>query len=257
MPGVSRQIASDMRPGGRGVSSTSRFWPVIRRLPRVFHGPIISLQVGVRSAMLAVQANGKRRTRTRDSSITTAAPLLERSRDRIEIGEDERSQLAGSAFGELRDYYDVLVIERDTGHRVEEGLAVIVECYRPATPDAAILHIVRALGHLDDVADDPACPSTGPRSRPTGSTVTRNHPLPRLARRPPDTPPRTTRSLPLPVTRSVDNRTPTYRFGRGQRCGNDFAIYRRFPRSWECVALIDQADLGRKTRRRRRSPVTR
>ena len=108
--------------------------------------------------MLAVQANGKRRTRTRDSSITTAAPLLERSRDRIEIGEDERSQLAGSAFGELRDYYDVLVIERDTGHRVEEGLAVIVECYRPATPDAAILHIVRALGHLDDVADDPALP---------------------------------------------------------------------------------------------------
>lgn len=60
--------------------------------------------------------------------------------------------------GELRDYFDVLVIERNTGHRVEEGLAVVVERYRPATPDAVILHIVRALGYLDDVADDPALP---------------------------------------------------------------------------------------------------
>lgn len=60
--------------------------------------------------------------------------------------------------GELRDYFDVLVIEGDTGHRVEEGLAVVLERYRPATPDAVILHIVRALGYLDDVADDPALP---------------------------------------------------------------------------------------------------
>jgi hypothetical protein len=60
--------------------------------------------------------------------------------------------------GELRDYFDVLVIERDTGHRVEEGLAIVIERYRPATPDAVILHIVRALGYFDDVADDPALP---------------------------------------------------------------------------------------------------
>ena len=60
--------------------------------------------------------------------------------------------------GELRDYFDVLVIEGDTGHRVEEGLAVILERYRPETPDAVVLHIVRALGYLDDVADDPALP---------------------------------------------------------------------------------------------------
>lgn len=60
--------------------------------------------------------------------------------------------------GELRDYFDVLVIERDTSHRVEGGLAAVLERYRPATADAVILHIVRALGYLDDVADDPTLP---------------------------------------------------------------------------------------------------
>ena len=60
--------------------------------------------------------------------------------------------------GELRDYFDLLVLERDTGHRVEEGLAIVIERYRPDTPEAAILHIVRALGYLDNVADDPGLP---------------------------------------------------------------------------------------------------
>jgi hypothetical protein len=60
--------------------------------------------------------------------------------------------------GELRDYFDLLVLERDAGHRVEEGLAVVIERYRPVTPEAVVLHIVRALGSLEDVADDPALP---------------------------------------------------------------------------------------------------
>jgi hypothetical protein len=60
--------------------------------------------------------------------------------------------------GELRDYFDLLVLERDTGHHVEEGLAIVIERYRPATPEATTLHIVRALGYLDDVADDPGLP---------------------------------------------------------------------------------------------------
>lgn len=62
--------------------------------------------------------------------------------------------------GELRDYFDLLVLERDAGHRVEEGLALVLERYRPVTPDAAVLHIVRAVGHLDDVGDDPGLPLT-------------------------------------------------------------------------------------------------
>lgn len=61
--------------------------------------------------------------------------------------------------GELRDYYDLLVLDRDAGHHVEEGLAVVIERYRPAAPEAALLHIVRALGYLDDVADDPGLPA--------------------------------------------------------------------------------------------------
>ncbi|MDH3399019.1 MAG: nucleotidyl transferase AbiEii/AbiGii toxin family protein [Acidimicrobiia bacterium] len=60
--------------------------------------------------------------------------------------------------GELRDYFDLLVLERDAGHRVEEGLAIVIERYRPATPEAVVLHIVRALGSMEDVADDPALP---------------------------------------------------------------------------------------------------
>ena len=60
--------------------------------------------------------------------------------------------------GELRDYFDLLILERDAGHRVEEGLALVIERYRPATPEAVVLHIVRALGYLDDVADDPGLP---------------------------------------------------------------------------------------------------
>jgi hypothetical protein len=60
--------------------------------------------------------------------------------------------------GELRDYFDLIVLERDAGRRVEEGLALFLQRYRPATPEAAVLHIVRGLGYFGDVADDPALP---------------------------------------------------------------------------------------------------
>jgi hypothetical protein len=60
--------------------------------------------------------------------------------------------------GELRDYLDLMILERDAGHRVEEGLALFINRYRPATPEAATLHIVRGLGYFGDVFDDPALP---------------------------------------------------------------------------------------------------
>ncbi|MGF1616829.1 MAG: nucleotidyl transferase AbiEii/AbiGii toxin family protein [Acidimicrobiia bacterium] len=60
--------------------------------------------------------------------------------------------------GELRDYFDLMVLEQQEGLRVEEGLSVFTERYRPATPEAAVLHIVRGLGYFDDVADDPGLP---------------------------------------------------------------------------------------------------
>ncbi len=61
--------------------------------------------------------------------------------------------------GELRDYFDLLVLEREAGIRAEEGLALVIERFRPVTPEAVILHIVRDIGYLDDVADDPALPA--------------------------------------------------------------------------------------------------
>lgn len=60
--------------------------------------------------------------------------------------------------GELRDYFDVWRLEVDAHRSVEEGLELFVQRYAPKTPDAAIAHIVRALGYLDDVADDPFLP---------------------------------------------------------------------------------------------------
>lgn len=60
--------------------------------------------------------------------------------------------------GELRDYFDLMVLEQQAGLRAEEGLSVFIERYRPVTPEAAVLHIVRGLGYFDDVADDPGLP---------------------------------------------------------------------------------------------------
>jgi hypothetical protein len=58
--------------------------------------------------------------------------------------------------GELRDYFDLLVIEQRTGLRAEEGLSMFVDRYRPRVPRQAVANIVLGLGYLDDVADDPA-----------------------------------------------------------------------------------------------------
>jgi hypothetical protein len=111
--------------------------------------------------------------------------------------------------GELRDYFDLLALERDAGHRVEEGLAIVIERYQPATPEAVVLHIVRALGYLDDVADDPALPmdraeieTYWKRRQPE---IVRS--LDWLTGRP--TPHRHHQPRPLPVTGGIDNRTPT------------------------------------------------
>jgi hypothetical protein len=58
--------------------------------------------------------------------------------------------------GELRDYFDLLVIEQRAGLRAEEGLRMFVDRYRPKVPRQAVANIVLGLGYFDDVADDPA-----------------------------------------------------------------------------------------------------
>jgi hypothetical protein len=59
--------------------------------------------------------------------------------------------------GELRDYYDLLVIERH-GRRAEEGIALTLRKDRPRAPSAFVESVVRGLSYLDDVQDDPAVP---------------------------------------------------------------------------------------------------
>ncbi len=62
--------------------------------------------------------------------------------------------------GELRDYFDIMTIEKQAGRRVEEGLALFVARYDPPVPDDAVTHIVRGLGYMDDVTDDLQLPSS-------------------------------------------------------------------------------------------------
>jgi hypothetical protein len=60
--------------------------------------------------------------------------------------------------GQLRDYFDLMTIEQQ-GHRtIEEGLGFFLARYQPEHEDSAITPILLALGHLDDVAEDPFLP---------------------------------------------------------------------------------------------------
>lgn len=60
--------------------------------------------------------------------------------------------------GELRDYFDIMMIEEQTDISLENGLELFIQRYQPKVPDAAIAHLLRGLGYMDDVADDPGLP---------------------------------------------------------------------------------------------------
>lgn len=62
--------------------------------------------------------------------------------------------------GELRDYFDLMVIEQQTGRTADEGLALFAERFRPDYPQQAVNHIVLGLGYFDDVDPDDALPAT-------------------------------------------------------------------------------------------------
>lgn len=59
--------------------------------------------------------------------------------------------------GELRDYFDLKVIEERTDLSVESALLDYQARYQ-TEDQGTLVHIVRALGYLDDVADDPTLP---------------------------------------------------------------------------------------------------
>lgn len=58
--------------------------------------------------------------------------------------------------GALRDYFDLMVI--DERLPMEEGLRLLVEKYQPRAPAGLIANVVRGLGYLGDVEDDPSLP---------------------------------------------------------------------------------------------------
>lgn len=58
--------------------------------------------------------------------------------------------------GALRDYFDLMLL--DDHISIEEGLHLLVQKYRPVAPAGVIANVVRGLGYLDDVEDDPSLP---------------------------------------------------------------------------------------------------
>lgn len=58
--------------------------------------------------------------------------------------------------GALRDYFDLMVLDEHIS--IEEGLSLVVQKYRPVAPAGVIANVVRGLGYLDDVEDDPSLP---------------------------------------------------------------------------------------------------
>jgi len=58
----------------------------------------------------------------------------------------------------LRDYFDLMVIDQQTGYPIESGIGLFLKRYQPAVPDQAVATIIRSLGYLDDVEDDATVP---------------------------------------------------------------------------------------------------
>lgn len=61
--------------------------------------------------------------------------------------------------GELRDYFDLMIIEQRTGRTADEGLALFVERFQPEYPQQAVNHILLGLGYFEDVDPDDALPA--------------------------------------------------------------------------------------------------
>lgn len=62
--------------------------------------------------------------------------------------------------GELRDYYDVKLIEERGKLTVEDGIALFLERYALRPESEQLQHLVRALGYLDDTEEDEALPTS-------------------------------------------------------------------------------------------------
>ncbi len=64
--------------------------------------------------------------------------------------------------GAMRDYYDLMELDRRNVVLVPSAIRLFVLRYKPRNPEVAVQHLVRALGYLADVEPDPALPVSGP-----------------------------------------------------------------------------------------------
>jgi len=62
--------------------------------------------------------------------------------------------------GELRDYYDLKLIEEEGGITIEDGIAFFLERYDVSPVSEALQHVIKALGYLGDVEEDASVPMT-------------------------------------------------------------------------------------------------
>lgn len=62
--------------------------------------------------------------------------------------------------GELRDYFDLMRIEVDTGRMVEEGIQLLRARFGDRRSEVTVEAVVRALGYFDDVISDPYLSAT-------------------------------------------------------------------------------------------------
>lgn len=58
----------------------------------------------------------------------------------------------------LRDYFDLMVIDQQTGYPIEQGLAFFLERYHPQVPEQSAIVVIQSLGYLDDVVEDKTVP---------------------------------------------------------------------------------------------------
>jgi hypothetical protein len=66
------------------------------------------------------------------------------------------------ALAWMRDALPAAAIERDAHRRVGEGIALALRKYRPRGEQAFVASLLRSLGYLDDVEEDPAAPVSKP-----------------------------------------------------------------------------------------------
>ena len=60
--------------------------------------------------------------------------------------------------GEHRDFFDLQCIEQMTPFTIDDGLSYYVARHQPKDASSTILHIIRALGYMDEIVEDESLP---------------------------------------------------------------------------------------------------